>query len=102
MKFNLKKYRIGLLALIVIASATGCKKYLDEDSRSNFTQDNYFTTENQARIFVNGIYGGNINSINYGLYFFQNGDAYGEAPFITLELFAGHTTTLGQSTNKKK
>ncbi|HMG07859.1 MAG TPA: RagB/SusD family nutrient uptake outer membrane protein [Mucilaginibacter sp.] len=102
MKFNLKKYRIGLLALIVIASATGCKKYLDEDSRSNFTQENYFTTENQARIFVNGIYGGNINSINYGLYFFQNGDAYGEAPFITLELFAGHTTTLGQSTNNKK
>jgi hypothetical protein len=30
---------------------------------------------------------------------FQNGDAYGEAPFITLELFAGHTTSLGQSVN---
>jgi hypothetical protein len=102
MKFNLKKYRIGLSALIVIASVSGCKKYLDEDNRSNFTQDNYFTSANQARTFVNGIYGGYINNINYGLYFFQNGDAYGEAPFITLELFAGHTTTLGQSVNNKK
>ncbi|MGN8070442.1 RagB/SusD family nutrient uptake outer membrane protein [Mucilaginibacter sp. SG564] len=102
MKFNLKKYRIGLSALIVIASVSGCKKYLDEDNRSNFTQENYFTSANQARTFVNGIYGGYINNINYGLYFFQNGDAYGEAPFITLELFAGHTTTLGQSVNNKK
>jgi hypothetical protein len=102
MKFNIKKYSIGILTLITIAGVTGCKKYLDEDSRSNFTQNNYFTTQNQARTFVNGIYGGNINNINYGTYLFLNGDAYGESPFITLELFAGHTTTLGQSTNNKK
>ncbi|WPU92285.1 RagB/SusD family nutrient uptake outer membrane protein [Mucilaginibacter sabulilitoris] len=102
MKFNFKKYSTGILMLAIITSVSSCKKYLEEDSRSNFTQDNYFTSANQARTFVNGIYGGYINNINYGLYFFQNGDAYGEAPFITLELFAGHTTTLGQSTNNKK
>ncbi|MDN5285848.1 MAG: hypothetical protein JWR38_2122 [Mucilaginibacter sp.] len=99
MKFNLKKYRISLFALIVIASIAGCKKYLVEDDRSNFTQSNYFTSATQARAFVNGIYGGYLNNINYGLYFFLNGDAYGEAPFITLELFAGHATSLGQSVN---
>ena len=100
MKFNLKKYRTALLALIVIASVTSCKKYLDEPNRSNFTQQNYFTTESQARAFVNGIYGNNFNNgQNYGTYIFMNGDAYGEAPFITLELFAGHATSLGQSVN---
>ena len=102
MKFKIKKYSISILALLIIVSVSSCKKYLDEDNRSNFTQDNYFTTQNQARIFINGIYGANINNINYGLYMFLNGDAYGESPFITLELFAGHTTTLGQSTNNKK
>jgi len=99
MKFNLKKYRISLLALIVMASAFGCKKYLTEDNRSNFTQSNYFTTADQARTFVNGIYASYVNNTNYGLYIFLNGDAYGESPFITLELFAGHSTSLGQSQN---
>lgn len=99
MKFNLKKYRTGLLALIVIASITSCKKYLDEPNKSNFTQENYFTTASQARSFVNGIYGNYLNNQNYGDYLFMNGDAYGEAPFITLELFAGHATSLGQSVN---
>jgi hypothetical protein len=45
----------------------------------------------QAQTFVNGIY--------TSLYMFQNGDAYGESPFITIELFAGHATSLGQSVN---
>ncbi|WP_221284529.1 RagB/SusD family nutrient uptake outer membrane protein [Mucilaginibacter sp. SP1R1] len=51
----------------------------------------YFTSGSQAQTFVNGIY--------RSLYFFQNGDAYGESPFITIELFAGHATSLGQSVN---
>ncbi|MDN3546989.1 RagB/SusD family nutrient uptake outer membrane protein [Mucilaginibacter aquaedulcis] len=100
MKFNFKKYKAGLLALIAISTVTSCKKYLDEPNRSNFTQQNYFTTGSQARAFVNGIYGNNFNNgQNYGSYIFLNGDAYGEAPFITLELFAGHATSLGQSVN---
>ncbi|MET3980527.1 hypothetical protein ABIB62_003127 [Mucilaginibacter sp. UYP25] len=94
MKFNLKKYRAGILLLILTASASSCKKYLDEERRDNFNNENYFTTASQAQTFVNGIYS--------SLYMFQNGDAYGESPFITLELFAGHATTLGQSVNNKQ
>jgi hypothetical protein len=91
MKFNLKKYRIGYMLLILTLTISGCKKYLDEKDNSNFVKNNYFTTASQAQTFVNGIYS--------QLHLFQNGDAYGEAPFITLELFAGHATSLGQSVN---
>jgi hypothetical protein len=93
MKFNLKKYRVGLLLLILAASLGSCRKYLDEENKGNFVKDNYFTTASQAQTFVNGIY--------TSLYMFQNGDAYGESPFITLELFAGHATSLGQSVNNR-
>jgi len=91
MKFNINKYRIGLMLLVLTASISSCKKYLDEKDKSNFVKTNYFQTASQARTFVNGIY--------VQLHLFQNGDAYGEAPFITLELFAGHATSLGQSVN---
>ncbi|AMR33157.1 hypothetical protein A0256_17905 [Mucilaginibacter sp. PAMC 26640] len=90
MKFNLKKYKIGLLLILTVA-VSSCKKYLDEDNKSNFVKNTYFQNPSQARSFVNGIY--------TSLYFFQNGDAYGESPFITMELFAGHATSLGQSVN---
>jgi hypothetical protein len=93
MKFNLKKYRVGLLLLILAAPLGSCKKYLEEKNKGNFVKNNYFTTASQARTFVNGIY--------TSLYMFQNGDAYGESPFITLELFAGHATSLGQSVNNR-
>jgi hypothetical protein len=91
MKFNLKKYRISYLVLILTILISSCKKDLEEKNKGNFVKSNYFTSANQARTFVNGIY--------QKLYLFQNGDAYGESPFITLELFAGHTTSLGQSVN---
>jgi hypothetical protein len=90
MKFNLKKYGIGSL-LILTVCASSCKKYLDEKNYSNFDKSNYFQNAGQAETFINGIY--------TSLYMFQNGDAYGESPFITIELFAGHTTSLGQSVN---
>jgi len=91
MKSNLKIYRIGYLLLILTITTSSCKKYLDEKDKGNFVKGNYFTTASQAQTFVNGIY--NL------LYFFQYGDAYGESPFITIELFAGHATSLGQSVN---
>jgi hypothetical protein len=91
MKFNLKKYRICFLLLILIVPISSCKKYLDEKDYGNFVKNNYFTTASQAQTFVNGIY--------TSLYLFQRGDAYGESPFITIELFAGHATSLGQSVN---
>lgn len=91
MKFNLKKYQVGFSLLFLTVAVSSCKKDLIEQNKSNFTKDTYFTTGDQAQTFVNGIY--------RTLYFFQNGDAYGESPFITLELFAGHATSLGQSVN---
>lgn len=91
MKFNIKKYGAGLMLLALMFTVSSCKKYLDEKDKSNFVKTNYFNTASQARTFVNGIY--------VQLHLFQNGDAYGEAPFITLELFAGHATSLGQSVN---
>ncbi|MCO5949001.1 RagB/SusD family nutrient uptake outer membrane protein [Mucilaginibacter flavidus] len=91
MKFNIKKYGVGSLILILMFTASSCKKYLDEKDNSNFVKTNYFKTPAQAQTFVNGIYP--------QLHLFQNGDAYGEAPFITLELFSGHATSLGQSVN---
>jgi hypothetical protein len=91
MKFNIKKYWIGFMLLILTFTISSCKKYLDEKDNSNFVKTNYFQTASQAQTFVNGLYN--------QLKLFQNGDAYGEAPFITLELFAGHATSLGQSVN---
>jgi hypothetical protein len=90
MKFNYKIYTVILL-MVVAVSASSCKKYLDEKNYSNFDKTNYFKNAGQAQTFVNGIY--------TFLYMFQNGDAYGESPFITMELFAGHATSLGQSVN---
>ncbi len=89
MKINIKKYSI--LLFLLVTSLSSCKKYLDEKDKSDFVKTNYFTTGSQAQTFVNGIY--------TSLYLFQNGDAYGESPFITIELFAGHATSLGQSVN---
>jgi hypothetical protein len=90
MKFNYKIYTVILLTIVAV-SASSCKKYLDEKNYSNFDKTNYFQNAGQAQTFVTGIY--------TFLYMFQNGDAYGESPFITMELFAGHATSLGQSVN---
>ena len=89
MKLNSKIYKVVLLLILTVA--TSCSKYLDEKNYSNFDKSNYFQNSGQAQTFVNGLY-------TY-LYMFQNGDAYGESPFITMELFAGHATSLGQSVN---
>jgi hypothetical protein len=91
MKFNLKKYRIGYSLLVLTILISSCKKDLVEKDKGQFVKSNYFTTASQAQTFVTGIY--------QKLYLFQTGDAYGESPFITLELFAGHATSLGQSVN---
>ena len=38
MKFNLKKYRLGCLVLILTITVSSCKKYLDEKDNSNFVK----------------------------------------------------------------
>ncbi|GAB3748638.1 RagB/SusD family nutrient uptake outer membrane protein [Spirosoma pomorum] len=82
---------IGKLALCgaLIAGTTGCSDYLEEVNRSNFTQDNYFTSAQQAQSAVDGIY--------ERLRMFNDDNGYGERPWVTLELINGHATTLGQS-----
>ncbi|RFZ90910.1 RagB/SusD family nutrient uptake outer membrane protein [Mucilaginibacter conchicola] len=91
MKFKIKQYAACILIVGLSLTQVGCKKYLEENIKHGIGQDEYFKTETQARNFVNGIY--------TSLYMFQSGDAYGENPWITLELLAGHGTTLGQSQN---
>jgi hypothetical protein len=82
---------IGKLALCgaLIAGTTSCSDYLEEVNRSNFTQDNYFTSAQQAQTAINGIYD--------RLRMFNEDNGYGERPWVSLELINGHATTLGQS-----
>lgn len=91
MNLYIRNHRLVCLLVLLILITGGCHKYLVEKDSSNFIKSSYFASPSQAQTFVNGIYN--------QLHMFQNGDAYGEAPFITLELYAGHATSLGQSVN---
>lgn len=89
MKFNIK--RLGYAAMLgaIVATGSGCKKYLEEENRSAIEQDKFYANEAQAKSGVAGIYEKMKKLLN--------GDGYGESPFISLELPVGHATTLGQS-----
>jgi len=89
MKLNMKYTVLCAVGGILLMGATGCKKFLTEDNKSNFTQENYFTTAKQAESAVDGIY----NSL--GTFVASRG--YGERTWAALELIVGHATTLGQS-----
>ena len=78
-----------ILCGAVMLMGTGCKKYLQEDIKSNFTQDNYFTSKQQAQSAIDGLYP--------SLRTFQSNNGYGERPWVALELIVGHASTLGQS-----
>lgn len=89
-KFNYRNQLVLGLLLISILFA-GCKKYLDEDNRSNYTQENYFQTGDQAQAFINNIYA-TLRSITDGA------GTYGESPFMMLEFPTGLANTeVGQS-----
>lgn len=89
MNLNIKNVGLTVLCGILLFGAAGCKKFLAEKNKSNFTQDTYFTSAKQAESAVDGIY----NSL--GTFMVSNG--YGERPWAALELIVGHATTLGQS-----
>jgi len=89
MNFKIKLVSLAVLLGIVLAGATGCKKFLTEKNKSNFTQDTYFTSAKQAESAIDGIYS--------SLGTFQVSNGYGERPWAALELIVGHATTLGQS-----
>ncbi len=79
-----------MLAAAGLLVATSCSKsFLDEENRSNLTQENYFQNAQQADAFVTGIY----TSLRAN----TEGGSYGETAWVTLELLTGHATTNSQS-----
>jgi len=86
----MKTYIVSILAATALLSASSCSKsFLDENNKSNPTQDSYFQNATQAETFVNGIYT-NLRANTAG-------NGYGETPWVTLELIVGHASTNSQS-----
>lgn len=84
-------FRLTLGLFILSAISPGCKKYLDEDNRSNYSQENYFQTGDQAQAFVNNLYA-TLRSITNG------SGTYAESPYLMLEFPTGLANTeVGQS-----
>lgn len=74
---------------MILFSAVGCSKFLDETDPSNFTMDNYFTRPEHAQSVVNAIY--------QSLVSIPTGD-YGGAPWMMVEFSTGLANTeYGQS-----
>ncbi|MBS7563893.1 RagB/SusD family nutrient uptake outer membrane protein [Mucilaginibacter sp. Bleaf8] len=91
MKNLAKNISTAVLGMALLAVTPGCKKFLDEDVRSNYTQDNYYQSAEQAQAGINGIYA--------SLRFITDGaGTYGESPFMMLEFPTGLANTeVGQS-----
>src|SRR4028119_184473 len=54
---NMIKYTIQLLFVgVLFTYSSGCKKFLEEPDRSNFTMEIYFTKPEHAESAVNSIY----------------------------------------------
>ncbi|WP_075555659.1 MULTISPECIES: RagB/SusD family nutrient uptake outer membrane protein [Parabacteroides] len=90
MKRTVKQFYIFALSGLLLAGGTSCEDFLEENPKTNFSQDSYFQNINQAKTAVDGAY--------ERLRALQAYDGYGEGPWVTLELLCGHATTLGQST----
>lgn len=83
---------ISIFTIATLLLASSCSKsFLDENNKSNPTQESYFQNASQAETFVNGIYT-NLRANTSG-----DGIGYGESPWINLELLVGHATTNSQS-----
>lgn len=85
--------RISLFGLLCFLSLSlvGCSDFLEEENESNFTQENYFQTAEQAETAINSLYA--------ELRFVTDGaGTYGESPFMMLEFPTGLLNTeVGQS-----
>jgi hypothetical protein len=74
---------------MVIIFSSGCKKFLEEPDRSNFTMENYFTKPEHAESAVNSIY----ESLRP-----TTGGGFNGAPWMMLEFATGLANTeLGQA-----
>lgn len=70
------------ILLAAAISGAGCKKFLEEQNPSNYTQDQYFKSAEQAQAAVNELYA--------DLRFMTDGaGTYGESPFLLLEYPTG-------------
>lgn len=90
MKFN---YRLSLYTGLMTAllSLNSCSDFLEEENKSNYTQENYFQTPEHAESSINTLY--------EQLRFITSGaGTYGESPFMALEFPTGLLNTeVGQS-----
>ncbi|MEO8822269.1 MAG: RagB/SusD family nutrient uptake outer membrane protein [Ginsengibacter sp.] len=91
MKLNINILSRVILLISIVCFFSACKKSLNEQNKSAITQESYFTNEAQAQSAVNGVYP-MLQTLQTG-----NGLNYGEAPFVSLEMISGQSTTLGQS-----
>ncbi|SEL62390.1 RagB/SusD family nutrient uptake outer membrane protein [Parapedobacter koreensis] len=83
---------VGIFATCLTLGVAACSDFLQEDSATTMTVDRYFKNEQQAVSAVDALYTF-LRSV------FQSRDGYGEAPWISLELIVGHSSTLGSSIN---
>ena len=97
MKINTDIISKLLTCGILILFISGCTKFLDEQDKSNFTAENYFTNATQAETAVNAAYTGieTIHSGNYGF-------AGGLGPWLMLEFATGYANTeLGEAVENR-
>lgn len=91
MKFNITIQNKFFFLISMAFFVSACKKALIEQNKSAITQESYFTNAAQAQSAVNGVYP-MLQTLQTG-----TGLNYGEAPFVSLEMIVGHSSTLGQS-----
>ncbi len=76
---------------LLLVTGGGCKKFLDEPDRSNFTLENYFTKPEHAESAVNAVYE-SLRPVT--------GGGFNGAPWMMLEFATGLANTeLGQAQN---
>ena len=90
----IQQFRKAAFCATLLLAATSCQDFLEEDNRSNLTQENYFANATQAQAAVDGLYN--------RLRLFNASPGYGEEVWVGLELMALHATTLGQSFNNNQ
>lgn len=91
MKINTDKISKFLICIIIIVFVSGCTKFLDENDKSNFTTENYFTNPLQAESSVNSIYASLFSLYNAG-------GGWTTGPWLMLEFATGFANTeLGET-----
>lgn len=54
MKRTVKQFYIFALSGLLLAGSTSCEDFLEENPKTNFSQDSYFQNINQAKTAVDG------------------------------------------------